>query len=506
MANRRHQQEISRIADQVIAGTWSKPHATLDVTPGGGKTGAGTLLANRLLDAGVVDSVLWLVPRLSLADQVLDAFAAGVGSREGRRLTVVEDQDDLFPAQLPNMPLVVGHVTTYQQVATGTGSRRFRDASLARRTLLILDEVQFLSDGQGDGNGWWPRVKGVVEAARFRLNMSGTLARTDNGLVAGVEYVQGDGSERYPDAGKKYPVADVRYTLRDAIAERAILPTEWRNRGGLVEYRYEGIRQLHDLADDADDEESRKVRTYLESDRVVAGVVEEMIRDWRQWREETRYYSRMIIMAEDQKRARWFDRYMKENHPDVACVLAITDEDHATRKVRQFREGVQGQCLITVAMAYVGFDCPNLTHMAYLSHYRAPAWLLQSFARVSRFDSKAPIPYDLQHAFVFTVDDARMRAFFEYLRSEQEMGVRARRPGRGPRKSDAGAPAEPDDFEPIDAAAGALAVETMAERIDPETAAKVEAFRRTCGPYAANLPAVNLLNILRRAKDAGGVV
>lgn len=493
---RLHQRKINDIASDVIAGTWGKNSITLDCTPGGGKTGAGTLLANRLLDAGVIDSVLWLVPRISLAEQVEDAFANGFGKRPGRRLEVVDGRSNLFAPNLPNAPCVVGHVTTYQQVATKRQHLRFRDAMAARRTLMILDEVQFLRDEPEPGddeirNGWSDKVKEAKDAAAFVLLMSGTLWRTDDKRIPFVEYERRE--------GRSFPLCDVSYTLRDAVTERAILPTEWRTRGGTAEYIHKGENQTHELIDDGEDEEARKVRTILSSDDFVCGLLDDMVCDWQEWRQRRGYNSRMIVMAEDTKQARRWRDYLQSRH-NIPCVLATTREEAAGRKLRHFRERRSGQCLVTVAMAYVGFDCPDLTHLAYLTPTRAPSWLLQSFARVSRFDSNAPIDYDHQHAFVYAPDDQRLRVFFDWMRAQQEMGVRDRRGGNGTKA--AGQEelplAVPDDFEPISGLLGAQAVESLDRRINPETAAQLDAFTRNC-PYAANLPKSQLYEILAKA-------
>jgi superfamily II DNA or RNA helicase len=211
MTERLHQRKMEKFASEVIAGVFPRKQIVLDCTPGGGKTGAATLLANRLLDAGTVDSILWVVPRISLAEQVVDAFACGFGARQGRCLQVADGQDNLFAPNLPNMPHAVGHVTTYQSIATKRNYERFRDAVLGRRTLIIMDEVQFLNDDHA--RGWYPKVRQVFDAAAFRLVMSGTLWRTDDRPIPFVEYV------RHAD-GKRYPVRDIIYTLRHAVEER----------------------------------------------------------------------------------------------------------------------------------------------------------------------------------------------------------------------------------------------------------------------------------------------
>lgn len=490
---RSHQRAMDEKAIAILAQKFAGNSLTLDCTPGGGKTGAAAILANRLLDAGYIDRVLWVVPRISLAEQVVDAFATGPWARQGRQLNVADAEDNLFADALPNMPVTVGHVTTYQAVAAkGNKWQRFRDAVASRRVLLVLDEVQFLNDDSREevSRGWHAKVKAVKDAAAFVLVMTGTLWRTDNKRIPFIEY------EKHAD-GFYYPLAHVSYSLREAVRERAILPTEWRLRNGTVEYTHNGDTQLCDLLNDDDEEESRKVRTFLSGEKAVHGILDHMVCDWREWR-RNKYQSRMIVMADDQKAARRWRDYLASKH-SIPCVLATHKEESAGRKLRHFRERKHGQCLVTVAMAYVGFDCPDLTHLAYLSATRATSWMLQSFARVSRYDAGAPLDYDSQHAFVYSPDDERMRRFMDWVRQETAMGVMDQQAGRGPK-----APSEDiidlpaDDFTPIDATPGGLAIESLYRRLSPDVEARLEAFVKTC-PAAADMPRSKLFEILSSA-------
>lgn len=495
---RKHQQMMDNMAGDIIAGVSAQRSITLDCTPGGGKTGAATLLANRLLDANLIDRVLWLVPRLSLAEQVQDAFATGFGSRPGRCIEVVDGQDNLFAPTLPNAPRVVGCVATYQAVTHRKNWERFRDGLGAGRGLIILDEVQFLSDeralnGVSDSTarGWCQKVEHVQGAANYTLLMSGTLWRTDGTRIPLVSYERRD--------GKLYPLADISYSVRDAVADRAVLPTEWCNHGGIVEYRHNGEPQTLDmLSNDGDEEDSRKVRTFLSGEKTVGKLLDDMVAHWRDHCRRT-YSSRMIVMADDTTQAKRWRQYLQEKH-SVSCVLATCKEEAAGRQLRHFRERKHGQCLVTVAMAYVGFDCPDLTHLAYLSATRAPSWMLQSFARVSRHDRNAPVDYDRQHAYVFCPDDERIRRFFAWLRREQDEGVadRQRRGGNGTRTPPGTIAIPEEEFEPIDAVPGGVAIESLSGRIDPETADRVAAFQSRC-PAAAGLPLHQVHEILKQA-------
>lgn len=493
---RGHQKKIDAIAARIIAGMFPKKHIVLDCVPGGGKTGAATHFANRLLSAGLINSVLWLVPRLSLSAQVVEAFATGFGSVSARDITAA-NPDALLPVCIPGLPAVVGHVTTYQAIAAKTKHgqtstcKKFLDALASHNSLLICDEVQFLNDRefQVDAElpkGWYSKVNQLSEACRYRLVMSGALWRTDGLRVPFVGY------ERRPD-GLSYPLPDITYSLREAVADKAILPIEWKNRGGIATYRHRGVKTVHDLLAPLSEEDSRAIRTCLADDDYCTCILDEMVQDWRE-RVKNTYPTRMLVMAENISAARRWADYLERAH-HIPCVLATSNERGSSRKMEAFRKRQEGQCLVTVAMAYVGFDCPDLSHLAYLSSIRAPAWMLQSFNRISRVDSRAPIAYDLQHAFVFAPDDAPMRQFLDWLRTEQEMGIADRRRGRA---EGVGGPL-PEDFQPLDAEVGLCAIESLHGRIDPETEVAIAEFVRRC-PEAADLPRSKLHGILKAAE------
>jgi|AGTN01.2.fsa_nt_gi hypothetical protein len=493
MLMRAHQKQITDIASQISTGIWDNRRVVLDCTPGGGKTASATILLNRLIDAGIVDCGLWLVPRLSLAEQVIDAFSHGVGACSGRTLTQVDRHDNLFAPSIPGMPCLAGHVTTYQAVcSTSKSAKRFRDAVASRRCLIIPDEVQFLSSKlsgeDGFRSGWYSKMKDVAAAANFMLIMSGTLWRTDGDEIPFIEYVR-------RDDGLRYPKWDIQYSLRDAVAEQAVLPIEWQKMAGTVEYDYKGERHCHSLLDNDPglvEENSRIVRTFLSGEKVVASVIDRMVEDWRSWC-RTGYQSRMIVMADTVKDAKRIFKYL-ESHHNISCVLATSKEEAAGRQLRHFRERRKGQCLVTVAMAYVGFDCPDLSHLAYLSSIRSPAWMLQSFARVSRFDRSAPVDYAHQHAFVYGPDDRIFRDFNVWLRYQQEMGLADRRT-RFSDKPNASTIAVPEDFDPIKVELGGKAIESLQRRIDPSTAAWLDTIAAK-SPAAASLPRSKLFEIL----------
>jgi hypothetical protein len=75
---------------------------------------------------------------------------------------------------------------------------------------------------------------------------------------------------------------------------------------------------------------------------------------------------------------------------------------------------------VTVGMAYEGMDCPEITHVACLTHIRSRGWLEQMVARATRFDPLGGC-YERQRAVVYHPDDPMFRSFRTSIETEQGM-------------------------------------------------------------------------------------
>ena len=72
---RTHQQALDTIVSAIATGESPVRDILAAVTPGGGKSLLPVIAAARLIAAGVVDRVCWIVPRESLRLQAEEAFA-----------------------------------------------------------------------------------------------------------------------------------------------------------------------------------------------------------------------------------------------------------------------------------------------------------------------------------------------------------------------------------------------------------------------------------------------
>ena len=181
---RAHQHLVADIVAAIAAGQTELADILAAVTPGGGKSLLPVIAAARLIEAGVVDRVCWIVPRDSLRLQAEEAFADPAWrSALGHAVSVraAENAPDLCRG-------LQGYVTTYQGIAAQP------DLHLAEhrrhRYLLVVDEVHHLPSlaevdplAPDDEASWSRAILPLLEAARVRLLLSGTLERADGRAI-----------------------------------------------------------------------------------------------------------------------------------------------------------------------------------------------------------------------------------------------------------------------------------------------------------------------------------
>ena len=195
------------------------------VTPGGGKSLLPVIAAARLVAAGAVERVVWVVPRDSLRLQAEEAFADPLWrSALGHALAVRAADNAPDPARG-----LAGYVTTYQAVAAAPALHL---AEITRhRTLLVVDEIHHLpalaeGDPASEATAWSRALAPLLHHARLRLLLSGTLERADGRRILWLPYRDEPGRAPVPDiAAPGWAV--IGYSRAQALAERAVLPVNF---------------------------------------------------------------------------------------------------------------------------------------------------------------------------------------------------------------------------------------------------------------------------------------
>lgn len=414
------------------------------VTPGGGKSLLPVIAAARLMEAGRVERIVWVVPRDSLRLQAEEVFADPQWRAILGHNWSVRSADN---APDPSRGLA-GYVTTYQAIGAAPELhlrelRRFR-------TLLVVDEVHHLPvptagigerSEEGEEAGAWSRAMlPLLQSASLRLLLSGTLERADGRRILGLPY--------YPSAATHTPQIDsdapgwavIGYSRTQALAERSILPVtfgaldgeaSWLEGGRAAGQARVGPHRLgggvrittrpalftalrtgfaRDLLQEAFGA-TRRLRARRRADRGLPPT------------KTARGLGKLLVVAPDQDRARHYldvlQSWMPARQAERDVRLATSSERDAHEALAAFRLLPEPAVLVTVAMAYEGLDAPEIAVVAALTHIRSRPWLEQMIARATRVDPFAG-SYAEQRALVFHPDDplfARFRA-----ESENEQG------------------------------------------------------------------------------------
>jgi superfamily II DNA or RNA helicase len=234
---RRHQAEVDRLCRAITAGATHLTDILAAVTPGGGKSALPVIAAARLLGAvppggkaPLVERVCWVVPRDTLRRQAEEAFVdpawrAFLG--HGHAVRAADNAPDPCRG-------LAGYVTTYQAVAAAP------ELHLAefgrRRYLLCVDELHHLPglsdlDAAADAaedTAWSRALLPLLETARLRLLMTGTLERADRRPILWLGYRRDRLACRLARVDARAPGwAMVGYDRRAALAERAIIPVRF---------------------------------------------------------------------------------------------------------------------------------------------------------------------------------------------------------------------------------------------------------------------------------------
>ncbi|HEX2527371.1 MAG TPA: DEAD/DEAH box helicase family protein [Geminicoccus sp.] len=455
MRLRRHQDEVDRLCGAIAAGSRHLTDILAAVTPGGGKSALPVIAAARLLGAippgqgrPIVERICWVVPRDTLRRQAEEAFvdpAWRAFLRHGHAVRAAENAPDLCRG-------LAGYVTTYQSIAAAP------DLHLAEfqrhRYLLCVDELHHLpglSDldeaaDAAEDTSWSRALLPLLETARLRLLMSGTLERSDRRPILWLNYRRDHlarNQRRVELAAQGWAV--IGYDRRAALAERSIIPIRFGALDGEAEWMVSGER----FAATSFSEASDKLRPMLFT-ALRTGYAEALLRraftDCRKHRAQrrdalgaapgqgVRGLGKLLVVAPDQATARRYTEILRGwmgPDPEVAAAgvaLAISDESHAIERIARFRLRPEPSVLVTVGMAYEGMDAPEISHVACLTQIRSVPWLEQMVARATRFDPHGGA-YDEQRALIYHPDDPMFRMFRRAVEVEQSGRARARRRG-----------------------------------------------------------------------------
>ncbi len=440
---RTHQAQTAAIVHAIASGQADEITDILAaVTPGGGKSLLPVIAAAALLAADIIDRVCWVVPRDSLRLQAEEAFADPAWRHTFNHAVSVRAADN-SPDPCRGLQ---GYVTTYQSVAAAP------DLHLAEfrrhRTLLVLDEVHHLpalSDMAPDpiadpantdaALGWSRALLPLLECARLRLLLSGTLQRADGRSILWLPYRTGPRAKTREVDLAAPGWAVVGYSRAQALAERAVLPVLFGAVDGEASWLDENRTPVgpHRLFSPWPTETTRPalftaLRTGFAEHllREAFTAIRTLRADRRRGRDlaagqDARGLGKLLVVAPDQATARRYIDILQAWVPAAQAgtvQLATCEERDAHATLARFRLTAEPSVLVTVAMAYEGLDAPEVAVVAALTHIRSRAWLEQMIARATRVDPHGG-SYAAQRALVFHPDDPLFARFRHSIETEQ---------------------------------------------------------------------------------------
>lgn len=436
-ALRAHQAAVLKIVQDII----NKMHGDTtfaDITPGGGKTLLAAIFANLLIEAGLVDAVVAMVPSVALLNQLRDGFFVPDRGLT-RRLAVWGQKGQRVGQRSTGGHDCVGWLLSYSTPPSTI--RKVLESLKGKRILFIPDEFHHIgAKREGDSaddtdetgrvaesvRKTWKAaadllrfgfdkkrkdgtVKEHVSGAVFSLLMSGTTWRHDGLDLPYLENHRGfDG----------LPQADIHYSRRNALEEHAVLPMIFVLRDGEVRFSLRGVEYTQTLSSADGKLRAPALRAFLEGDATSRSVLDECVEHWRDYR-TNRYRSRMLVLCRTRADARRWADYLRDVLKVGEVALAIGNEPDAAKTIQRFRNGSHGDVLVTVRMAYEGFDVPNITHVACLTNVRSTQFLDQCFNRATRVNHTCGLSWEQQSAYIFAPCDIATQRYANTIHADQ---------------------------------------------------------------------------------------
>ncbi len=478
---RPHQEAADNIGLQLATGQRKDPVVIAEVIPGGGKTALAIIMACRLFEAGLIDSVLWVVPRITLCDQVQEAWAKERwANRLGKVMVPSEGRTPLYPADAD------GAIVSYQ--AFERSPQVYFEHLKHKRCFLVLDELQLLCEKQdGELSSWASVMMEASKLATYTLGMGGYLARRKkHQLIPLVKYTE-------PDAGGvRFPKPDISYGLHQAIADSAIRPPEFELKNASVRFEEGSTKYEMLLAEAEPEKEWNALRTFIYRPETWQQLIDNAVSHWKLWcTQQAPHASRIVFVCADQEMAREVNVYVARKHK-ILAVLAISDEgEAANRDLRKFRLAGRPEAIVTVGKTAIGFDAPDCTHMVYLGMARSLPYVLQVLARVWRMQSDLPETVT-QAAWFFVPNDPRMLRLIAWFMEQKRQGIKA----LVERKNPPGTKPGDDTWTPIGSEPRESAFATHEMSVSGKEAGLLERWRNK-SDVARTMTTSALLNLLK---------
>lgn len=392
----------ARALPRILRRLWQNGSATLHAASGAGKTLFAGLVFRRLHDEGQVERLVVLVPNKALVRQWKSHLGAlGIHVDDHPRYGAIEDEG------------LRGVVATYQSLPGAAGVHATRLEQ--RPTLVIFDEVHHVATLAAWGHAVRRMVGDVTGDERRSaavLNMTGTLFRSsskrristvryDHVLVEGVPKLQA--------------VADFSIATPDLIGIELRAPDllAYGGHAHLIDVLKEKIVDA-DIADLDDSQHRAAVRWAYSSREWMEGFAREAVRVLQTQLEAIDHAEplKLLFLTPSQRAARHAaDALNKVTGQDFAR-LVTSDRPEALRTLRRAAQEPYPCAIVAIKMITEGFDCPQVSTIAYATNVLAPLFISQMMARAMRITATERADHHMLPAKILIPDNEMLRKAF----------------------------------------------------------------------------------------------
>jgi superfamily II DNA or RNA helicase len=358
-------------------------------TPAAGKTRFALRAAHEFLKAGRAQRLLVVCPTSHLRRQWADA-AGTVGLQLDPALT---------NERALEAPDYHGATVTYQHVCSAP--EMVRRGCLAKKTLVVLDELHHA----GDGKQWGRSLKTALETAVFRLILSGTPFRSDNDAIPFVRYVQGESQP------------DFSYGYSEAIGDGVCRPILFPSYEGELTWVSKGREHTATFEDGLPfDRQRERLKTALLQESWLGSVIADAHAQLVRVRREEQPDAGGLIVAMDQDHARWVADLVGRV-AGVKAAVAVSDDPQASSVIEMFTDDGKQQWLVAVNMVSEGVDIPRLRVGIYGTNVLTEMYFRQVVGRFVRMQDHVPKP---QRAWLYLPKDPVLAHYARQIKDERD--------------------------------------------------------------------------------------
>lgn len=337
-------------------------------TPGGGKTSWALAVAEKLLEAKQINTVVVIAPTDHMRTQWSNnAIEKGIFLDPS-----LSNSSKLIP------PDFDGYVATYAQISLNPALHRARTVGNGKKTLVIFDEIHHA----GDGLSWGTGLRLAFEDVHRKLSLTGTPFRTGSEEIPFIDY------ERESD-GTLISKSDYTYGYAEALKDNVVRPvsfaaysgeTSWTNSAGDLLSARLGDPSL------SKDFEKAAWRTALNpKGQWIKHVIKSADDRLTEIREKGMSNAGAMVLASNKDDARAYAKLVERISGTTPTVI-LSDDRRASQKITEFSESKNpsDRWLVAVKMVSEGVDVPRLAVGVWATTCKTPLFFAQAVGRFVR--------------------------------------------------------------------------------------------------------------------------